>query len=76
MGTAKLPPSGPSGLGLARPHKDQFQDKTRMNDEDMKFILDNYQKNRDIIGAVTERMKLEKEILTLQKAQNRSNTLR
>ncbi|MBR7157193.1 MAG: hypothetical protein IKD16_02215, partial [Bacteroidales bacterium] len=57
-------------------YKDQFQDKTRMNDEDMKFILDNYQKNRDIIGAVTERMKLEKEILTLQKAQNRSNTLR
>lgn len=57
-------------------YRTQLQDKTKMNDEDMKFILDNYQANRDIIGVVTERMNLEKEILTLQKAQNRSNALR
>ncbi|MBR4094741.1 MAG: hypothetical protein IKK23_04990 [Bacteroidales bacterium] len=57
-------------------YKTQLKDKTKMNDEDMKFILDNYHANRDILGAATERMKLEKEILTLQKAQNRANTMR
>ena len=57
-------------------YKTQLKDKTKMNDEDMKFILDNYHANRDILGAATERMKLENEILTLQKAQNRANTMR
>ena len=56
-------------------YKAQLKDKTKMNDEDMKFILDNYHANRDILGAATERMNLEKEILTLQRAQNRANTM-
>lgn len=50
----------------------QLQSKTKMNDEEREFMLDNYHHNRDTILAAGELIKLEEDLAKIRKAKRRS----
>lgn len=50
----------------------QLQSKTKMNDKEREFMLDNYHHNRDTILAAGELVKLEEDLAKIRKAKRRS----
>lgn len=50
----------------------RLQSKTKMNDEEREFMLDNYHHHRDTILAAGELIKLEEDLAKIRKAKRRS----